>query len=70
VALRVLAVTLFLVGTEGRIFYAISRDDRRLATIGLIVGAVPVVWFLVYMISRRSSNRRASLCYGLHVGPR
>ena len=28
----------------------VDPSEPRLATIGLILGAVPVVWFLVYMI--------------------
>ena len=27
-----------------------GADHRRLATIGLVLGAIPVVWFVVYMI--------------------
>ncbi len=27
-----------------------AGDQRRLATIGMVLGAIPVVWFLVYII--------------------
>ena len=27
-----------------------GNDHRRTATIGIVLGAVPVVWFIVYMI--------------------
>ena len=46
----VIGVAAVITGWLARKRLPSNAGDRRLATIGLILGAVPVVWFVVYMI--------------------
>ena len=50
VAAFVIGAAAVIAGWVARKRPLVDPGDRRLATIGLILGAVPVVWFLVYII--------------------
>jgi len=48
-------VVAFVIGVAAVVMGWIARnrpgnDHRRMATIGIVLGAVPAVWFLVYII--------------------